>query len=93
MVLFMNRNDIDRLGLTDGEIVSLVSDVSDGVHRKVDGFIVRAYNIPEGCLGAYYPECNPLVPVWHHAKGSFVPAFKGVPVRVQKAGAAAEAHA
>jgi formate dehydrogenase major subunit len=52
------------------------------VRRQVDGFIVHAYNIPAGCLAAYYPECNPLVPVSHHAKGSLVPASKGVPVRV-----------
>ena len=86
MVLFMNRNDIDRLGLNDGATVSLVTDtkdaLDDGVHRQVDGFIVRAYNVPEGCVGAYYPECNPLIPLWHHAKGSFVPASKGIPVRI-----------
>jgi molybdopterin-dependent oxidoreductase alpha subunit len=94
MVLFINRNDIDRLGLSEGEMVSLVTDGSaakDGAHRQVDGFIVRAYNIPEGCLGAYYPECNPLVPVSHHADGSKVPAYKGVPVRIHKAGKAATA--
>src|SRR5579872_6121268 len=88
MVLFMNRNDIDRLGLRDGETVSLVTDTrdakDDGFHRQVDGFIVRAYNVPEGCIGAYYPECNPLIPLWHHAKGSFVPAAKGIPVRNNK---------
>ncbi len=82
MVLFMNKNDIDRLALAEGDAVSLVTDTDDGVHRQVDGFLVRAYNIPEGCLGAYFPECNPLVPVWHHAEGSLVPASKGVPVRV-----------
>ena len=85
MVLFMNRNDIDRLSIAVGDNISLVTDAAaanDGVHRQVDGLIVRAYNIPEGCVGAYYPECNPLVPMSHHADGSKVPAYKGVPVRV-----------
>jgi molybdopterin-dependent oxidoreductase alpha subunit len=85
MVLFMNRNDIDRLGIAEGDMVSLATDAAaakDGVRRQVDGLIVHAYNIPEGCLGAYYPECNPLIPVSHHAKGSKVPASKCVPVRV-----------
>jgi anaerobic selenocysteine-containing dehydrogenase len=97
MVLFMNRNDIDRLRLTERETVSLVTDMrdskdgSDGVHRQVDGFIVHAYNIPEGCLGGYFPECNPLIPVWHHAAGSKVPASKGVPVRILKNAIAANA--
>jgi molybdopterin-dependent oxidoreductase alpha subunit len=82
MVLFMNKADVERLALTEGEIVSLVTTIADGVRRRVDGFIVRPYDIPAGCLAAYYPECNPLVPVSHHAKGSFVPASKGVPVRL-----------
>jgi molybdopterin-dependent oxidoreductase alpha subunit len=94
MVLFMNQNDIDRLGLSEGAVVSLVTDTPnrhDGVDRRVDGFIVHAYNIPQGCLGGYYPECNPLVPLWHHAEGSYVPAYKGVPVRVVHGAAAAAA--
>jgi molybdopterin-dependent oxidoreductase alpha subunit len=85
LVLFMNRNDIDRLGIAEGDRVSLITAAAaakDGVHRQIDGLIVHAYNIPEGCLGAYYPECNPLIPVSHHAEGSKVPASKGVPVRV-----------
>ena len=57
------------------------------MRRQVDGFIVRPYNIPAGCLAAYYPECNPLVPLSHHAEGSFVPAGKGVPVRLVPAAA------
>lgn len=96
MVLFMNKNDIDRLGLNEGDHVSLVTDAAaanDGVHRQVDGFIVRAYNIPEGCLGAYFPEANPLVPVAHHARGSKVPASKGIPVRILKNGMPAAAAA
>jgi molybdopterin-dependent oxidoreductase alpha subunit len=82
MVLFMNKADVERLALNEGETVSLATIIADGVRRQVDGFIVRPYNIPAGCLAAYYPECNPLVPVSHHAEGSFVPAGKGVPVRL-----------
>jgi molybdopterin-dependent oxidoreductase alpha subunit len=82
MVLFMNKGDIGRLALAEGATVSLQTAVDDGIQRRVDGFIVHSYNIPAGCLAAYYPECNPLVPLWHHAKGSLVPAGKGVPVRL-----------
>jgi molybdopterin-dependent oxidoreductase alpha subunit len=88
MVLFMNKQDIGRLALREGAVVSLTTVIEDGVRRQVDGFIVRPYNIPMGCLAAYFPECNPLVPVSHHAKGSFVPASKGVPVRLTAAPAA-----
>jgi hypothetical protein len=83
----MNPADVARQGLEEGEIVGLTTAIEDGIRRRVGGFIVRGYNIPEGCLAAYYPECNPLVPVSHHAKGSFVPAVKGVPVRIEKTGA------
>ena len=40
------------------------------------------YPIPEGCVAGYYPECNPLIPLWHYAKDSKVPAAKSVPVRI-----------
>jgi molybdopterin-dependent oxidoreductase alpha subunit len=85
MVLFMNRADIDRLGVFEGEMVALQTAIDDGVKRSVDGFIVRAYDIPVGCIGGYFPECNPLIPISHRAEGSLVPASKGVPVRIAKA--------
>jgi hypothetical protein len=44
---------------------------------------VTPYDIPEGCCAGYYPECNPLIPLWHHAERSKVPAAKSVPVRVK----------
>lgn len=85
MVLFMNRNDMDRLGLNEKSRVSLVTAAGDDRSRRVDGFVIHTYNIPEGCIAGYYPECNPLVPLWHHAVGSEVPAAKGTPVRVVRA--------
>jgi molybdopterin-dependent oxidoreductase alpha subunit len=82
MVLFMHRNDIDRLGLKPMQLVGLATVADDGVERRVDGFTLRPYDIPEGCVGGYYPECNPLLPLWHHAERSKVPAAKAIPVRV-----------
>jgi hypothetical protein len=43
---------------------------------------VIPYDIPEGCCAGYYPECNPLIPIWHHEEKSKVPATKAVPVRI-----------
>jgi molybdopterin-dependent oxidoreductase alpha subunit len=86
MVLFMHQNDLARLGLKPDDMVSLVTAVNDGVHRQVDGFVLRSYDIPEGCIGGYYPECNPLLPLSHHAVGSKVPAAKSIPVRVVATG-------
>jgi len=91
-VVLMHRNDIDRLSLQEGERITLSTAVDDGVTREVGGFRVIAYDIPEGCIAGYYPECNPLLPLWHHAEKSKVPAAKSIPVRV-KAPAAPEAGA
>lgn len=81
-VVLMHRNDIDRLELHEGEQVRLVTAADDGVDRQLGGLTVIAYDIPEGCCGGYYPECNVLVPLWHHAERAKVPAAKSVPVRV-----------
>jgi hypothetical protein len=43
---------------------------------------VTAYDVPLGCLGAYYPECNVLIPLGHYALESKTPAAKTVPVRL-----------
>jgi anaerobic selenocysteine-containing dehydrogenase len=88
-VLFISRNDIVRLGLADGQMVTLTTAVKDGKTRKVGGMRVVAYDIPDGCVAAYYPECNPLIPLWHYAERSKVPAAKSVPVRITPDGAAA----
>lgn len=83
MVVLMHRNDIDRLGLHEGDVVKLVTAVDDGVRREVGGFRITPYDIPEGCVGGYFPECNPLIPLWHHAEKSKVPAAKSIPVRIE----------
>ncbi|WP_312592728.1 FdhF/YdeP family oxidoreductase [Stutzerimonas nitrititolerans] len=83
-VIMMNRNDIVRLGLAEGDQIEAVTEVVDGVHRSVGPLRVTPYNIPEGCCAGYYPECNVLLPVWHHAKRSKVPAAKSIPVRLRK---------
>jgi molybdopterin-dependent oxidoreductase alpha subunit len=81
-VVLMNPEDISSAGLTEGQVVSLASDADDGEHRQVDGLTVTPYLLPRGCIGAYYPETNPLVPLWYHDQESKTPASKGVPVRI-----------
>jgi len=68
--------------LREGQRVALESDAGDNRRRRREGLIVTPYNIPRGCLGAYYPEANVLMPVEHHAEESHVPAGKSVPVRI-----------
>lgn len=82
MVLLMNKDDIARLGLEEGQEVALESSADDGVRRRVEGLRVTAFEIPKGNCAGYYPELNPLVPLWHHEKKAHVPAAKSVPVRI-----------
>jgi molybdopterin-dependent oxidoreductase alpha subunit len=83
-VVLMSPGDILRFGLVDGDIVTLVSEAGDQVRREVSGLRVVTYNIPEGSIASYYPECNPLIPIWHHDKKSKTPAAKAVPVVLRK---------
>jgi len=82
-VLLMNAGDIARMNLAEGDMVMATTAVDDGQHRSVGGLRVTPYDIPPGCIAGYYPECNPLVPLSHHAKESQVPAAKSIPVRLQ----------
>jgi molybdopterin-dependent oxidoreductase alpha subunit len=84
-VVFMNHNDVVRLGFAPGEWVNLRTAIEPEVLREVGPLQIIAYDIPAGCAAAYYPECNPLVPLWHHAERSKVPAAKSVPVTLHKA--------
>jgi anaerobic selenocysteine-containing dehydrogenase len=81
-MVFMNPEDIVQFGLVDGEVIGLSTQAEDAIVREKHGLKVFSYNIPRGCIGAYYPECNVLVPLGHHAEESKVPAGKSVPVRI-----------
>lgn len=83
-VVLINRLDMDRLGLNEGETVALSAASDDGIGRIKGGLRVTPYDIPPGCLGAYYPECNVLIPIGHYAEQSKTPAVKSVPVRLVK---------
>lgn len=83
-VVLMNTADMARLGLEKGDTVHLVTAYDDGVRRELGGLQVLPFGIPQGALAGYYPECNVLIPVLHHAQGSKVTAAKSVPVRIEK---------
>ena len=82
-VLLINPAEMRRAGLAAGQTVALLGDAGDGVHREVAGLTVTPFALPDGCLGAYYPEANPLVPLWYHDGPSKTPAYKAVPVRIR----------
>ncbi len=84
MVVFMHRDDIERLGLKEGEEVRLETASVDNIKREMGGFRVTPYDVPVGCIGTYYPEANALLPIGHYAEGSKVPAAKSIPIMVHK---------
>lgn len=82
-VLLINPDEMARAGLSEGQEVWLDGDAGDGVHREAGPLRVTPFRLPDGCLGAYYPEMNSLMPVWHHDGPSKTPAAKSVPVRIR----------
>ncbi|MCC2955773.1 FdhF/YdeP family oxidoreductase [Massilia sp. IC2-477] len=86
MVIFMARADMAKYALAQGDIVSLRCAAEDGVERRVAGLAVVPYDVPQGCIAGYFPELNPLIPLWHHAKESKVPAAKAIDVILERGG-------
>ncbi|WDM60685.1 FdhF/YdeP family oxidoreductase [Pseudomonas sp. NEEL19] len=84
-VVFVNEADIRRLGFEPGEHVDLVSLWEDGVERRVSGFRLVAYDVPQGQAAAYYPETNPLVPLESYGEGTYTPTSKFVAIKLEKA--------
>ncbi|MEV6350182.1 FdhF/YdeP family oxidoreductase [Actinoplanes sp. NPDC051851] len=83
-VVFINADDLTELGFRDGEVVNLISEWEDGVERRADRFRLVAYDTPKGCVAAYYPETNPLVPLDSQAAESGTPTSKWVIIRLER---------
>jgi len=79
----MNENDMKARGIAPDALIEIESLAEDGQKRVVRGFKVKPYNIPQGSIGAYYPEANPLLPLAHHDRKSKTPAAKSIPVLVR----------
>jgi formate dehydrogenase major subunit len=89
-VVFVHPDDIEALGLREGQVVDLVSEWVDPnqpdgevTERSAPGFRVVPYDQPRGCAAAYYPETNPLVPLDSTALGSNCPTSKSIIVRLE----------
>jgi molybdopterin-dependent oxidoreductase alpha subunit len=81
-VVFMNGEDIRRLGFAEGEFVDLTTAIDPARTRRVTGFRIARHDIPAGCCAAYYPEANPLFPLSHHDAKAKTPSYKLLPVRL-----------
>ncbi|WP_374315317.1 FdhF/YdeP family oxidoreductase [Aquabacterium sp.] len=81
-VLFIHGEDRARLGWPEGAWVD-IEGAADDTHRVAPGFRLVDYDIPQGCVAAYYPETNVLVPLSSHAIGARTPTSKSIPVRLR----------
>ncbi|USX12621.1 FdhF/YdeP family oxidoreductase [Oxalobacteraceae bacterium OTU3CAMAD1] len=79
-VLFINKEDLAMLGMKNGQYVDMVSVWDDAVERRAERFVLVEYDIPRGCLGAYFPETNGLIPLHSTADGAGTPTSKSIPV-------------
>ena len=88
-VLFMNESDLAARGLSHGDPVELCTYLPDAASddtRVMKGLTADAFDIPAGCVAAYYPETNVLIPLTHYDPRSGTPSFKSIPVLVRRPG-------
>ncbi|MGH2844194.1 MAG: molybdopterin dinucleotide binding domain-containing protein, partial [Solirubrobacteraceae bacterium] len=84
-VVFVNPADLAAGGLRDGDLVDVVNTTESG-ERRAKSFRAVSYPTPRGCVAAYFPEANVLVPLESVAEVSNTPASKSVVVRLERAG-------
>ncbi len=86
-VVFVNPDDVKRLGFSDGQMVNIVSEWKDDptgvVERRAEKFRIVSYPTARGCVATYFPEANPLVPLDSKADISGTPTSKSVIVRLE----------
>ena len=81
-VLFLNRDDMNRLGIEKEQWLDIVSHF-EGELRRAERFKAIEYEIPLGCAAAYYPETNVLVPVRSVADKSNQPVSKSIVITLE----------
>jgi anaerobic selenocysteine-containing dehydrogenase len=88
-VVFVHPSDIASAGLTDGDMVDLVSEWTEPsgsvTERRAKAFRLVGYPTARGCAATYFPEANPLVPLDSVAETSNTPTSKSIVVRLEKA--------
>ncbi|AOW78504.1 CbbBc protein [Colwellia sp. PAMC 20917] len=83
-IIFMSAKDIDKQALKNGDYVKITTVSNDGIERSLSNFKIVEYLIPPGCVAAYYPETNPLVPLESIADECGTPTYKSIPISIEK---------
>ena len=82
-VVFVNPDDLALVGIEDGACVDLHAEWRDGVDRVAEHFRVIGFPTARGCVAAYFPETNVLVPLDSQADLSGTPTSKAIVVRLE----------
>jgi molybdopterin-dependent oxidoreductase alpha subunit len=83
-IVLINEADLAAEGLAPRAVVDITSHWQGQV-RVARKFVVLPYDVPRGCLAAYYPETNVLVPLESVADGSNQPTSKSIVVTLAPA--------
>ena len=87
-VVFMHPEDLRMFGVSDGQMVDLVSEWSADaqlVERRAKQFRAVSYPTAKGCAAAYFPEANALLPLDSVAETSNTPTAKAIVIRIEPA--------
>ena len=89
-VVFIHPDDRAERGLAAGAVIDLVSIWQNAAgaieERRAHGFRLVDYATARGCIAAYFPETNLLVPLDSVADESGTPTSKSIVVRLEPAG-------
>ncbi len=73
----MNKDDLARRGLKDGDRIDIRGLVPEEAAHLVRGFTAVEFNIPKGSVAGYYPEMNAVVSLRHYDRLTGTPSYKG----------------
>ncbi len=76
--VFLNAQDAEAFGFTEGEPVHLESD-----YGRMADVRVKLFDLPRGCAAAYFPEANVLASRATDPR-SHTPCFKSIPVSITR---------
>lgn len=87
-VVFISAEQAQRCGVQAGERVNLIALTSEGKRsaRRMDGLTVVIYPMADRSLATYFPESNHMLTLENHDPASGIPAYKSIPVVLERVG-------
>lgn len=82
-VVFVNPDDLEQLGLSDGQTVDIFSEWPGRPDKVLRGYRVVSYPSARGCAAVYFPEGNELIHREAVADVCNTPTSKQIVVRLE----------